>query len=94
MDGFDKTICYREFSREAGRGDDPYYPVRLVDDEGLLKQYVGLAHATPKVTFVGRLGTYRYLDMDATIGEALSAADRLLELVASGGKIPAFFVTP
>jgi UDP-galactopyranose mutase len=93
-ESFEKTICYREFSREAGPNDIPYYPVRLVDEESLLKQYLDLARATEKVTFVGRLGTYRYLDMDVTIGEALKAADGMLEIIPAGGKIPAFFATP
>ena len=69
-------------------------PLRLVDEESLLKQYVEPAKATPNVTFVGQLGTYRYLDMDVTIGEALTAADRMLAIVAADGQIPAFFVSP
>jgi UDP-galactopyranose mutase len=44
------------------------------------------------VTFVGRLGTYRYLDMDVTIAEALAAADRILEAVKAGAAIPSLFV--
>jgi len=73
----EQTVCFREFSREHGPDDIPYYPVRLVDDKGLLDQYEARAAATDDVTFVGRLGTYRYLDMDVTIAEALAAADRL-----------------
>ena len=42
----------------------------------MLKKYVDRAMATPGVTFVGRLGSYRYLDMDVTIGEALTAVGR------------------
>jgi UDP-galactopyranose mutase len=44
------------------------------------------------VTFVGRLGTYRYLDMDVTIGEALTAADGILAAVEQGTTIPSLFV--
>ena len=46
------------------------------------------------VTFVGRLGSYRYLDMDVTIGEALSAADAMVERIAKAADIPVFFVPP
>lgn len=75
------TVVYREFSREAGPGDILYYPVRLADDKAILGQYETLAKAQEHVTFVGRLGTYRYLDMDATIAEALAAVDRFLGFV-------------
>ena len=60
----------------------------------MLKKYVDRAIATRGVTFVGRLGSYRYLDMDVTIGEALAAADAMLERIAQGADIPAFFVPP
>lgn len=72
-----QTVCFREFSREHQPGDIPYYPVRLVDDKELLERYEQRAAATSAVTFIGRLGTYRYLDMDVTIAEALVAADAL-----------------
>lgn len=73
-----QSICYEEYSRECGETDIPYYPIRLVDDKALLEQYVALAENTPNITFVGRLGTYRYLDMDVTIKEALETAQGLL----------------
>jgi len=47
-----------------------------------------------KVTFVGRLGTYRYLDMDVTIREALDTADAYLAAQAQDRALGAFFVTP
>ena len=50
--------------------------------------------ATRGVTFVGRLGSYRYLDMDVTIGEALAAADAMLDRIAEGAGIPVFFASP
>jgi UDP-galactopyranose mutase len=65
------TVCYREFSRTCEAGDIPYYPVHLVDGDDMLSAYVKRAQAEPKVTFVGRLGTYRYMDMDVTIRAAL-----------------------
>jgi len=88
------SICFREFSREHAPGDIPYYPVRLVDDKELLNQYLELAQAQTSASFVGRLGTYRYLDMDVTIGEALTAADRILECIDANETVPAFFVDP
>ena len=88
------TILYREFSRSCGPNDIPYYPIRQTDEEAMLKKYVDRAMATRGVTFVGRLGSYRYLDMDVTIGEALAAADGMLKCIAGGADIPAFFTPP
>ncbi|MEE2859843.1 MAG: UDP-galactopyranose mutase [Pseudomonadota bacterium] len=88
------TVCYREFSREAEPGDTPYYPIRLVEEKALLEQYVELARATPGVTFVGRLGTYRYLDMDVTIREALDTAQTFLTYESNGKAMAAFAVAP
>jgi len=86
------TVCFRETSRLAGEDDTPYYPIRLADDKSVLRQYLDAARAERGVTFVGRLGTYRYLDMDVTIAEALAAADGILDAVAHDGPIPSLFV--
>ncbi|SDV04928.1 UDP-galactopyranose mutase [Microlunatus sagamiharensis] len=88
----DKTVCFRETSRLAGEGDTPYYPIRLAEDKSLLRDYVDAARAEQGVTFVGRLGTYRYLDMDVTIGEALAAADGILAALDAGRPVPSLFV--
>lgn len=93
-DTFDMTLCYREYSRAAVASDIPYYPIRLANEQKLLCSYIELARASEKVSFVGRLGTYRYLDMDVTIEEALAASDRALELIARGEAPPSFFVEP
>ena len=93
-DQFEGTILYREFSRFCGPDDIPYYPIRQTDEEAMLKTYVDQAMAARGVTFVGRLGSYRYLDMDVTIGEALAAADAMLERIAKGADIPVFFAPP
>ncbi len=90
----DGTVCYREFSRACGPDDIPYYPIRLVEEKALLADYVALAEQTPGVTFVGRLGTYRYLDMDVTIREALDTAQMFLNHVAKGAPMPAFAISP
>ncbi len=68
----DKTVIMREFSRFAGRDDEPYYPVNTpTDREGLLS-YRELTKGERDVHFGGRLGTYQYLDMHMAIGSALS----------------------
>lgn len=70
----DSSVLYRETPRACGVDDTPYYPIRLLNDKALLSEYEALAAAQTDVTFLGRLGTYRYLDMDVTIREALDAA--------------------
>jgi UDP-galactopyranose mutase len=88
------SVCYREYSRAAEPCDIPYYPIRMVEEKELLAQYVALAQATPGVTFVGRLGTYRYLDMDVTIREALDTAEQFATVRNEGAPMPAFAQSP
>jgi len=88
------SVLYREFSRECGPADIPYYPIRLVDEKAMLTRYVELAEAEANVTFVGRLGTYRYLDMDVTIREALDTGRKFLAHQAAGTTMPAFAMAP
>lgn len=90
----ENTVCFREFSRAAATDDIPYYPIRLAADKALLTRYLDAARTEAGVTFLGRLGTYRYLDMDVTIGEALTAADGLKTAFATDVRVPAFFVDP
>jgi len=90
----EKTLCFKEFSRECGPGDIPYYPIRLVEEKALLSRYVDLARREQGVTFVGRLGTYRYLDMDVTIAEALETIDQFLAVGQAGEGMPAFVQNP
>lgn len=73
----DRTVCYREYSRSCEPADIPYYPVHLVDRDPVLERYQECARKEARVTFVGRLGTYRYMDMDVTIRHALDTARRL-----------------
>lgn len=86
------TVISREYSRDCEPGDTPYYPIRLATEKALLARYVERARAERGISFVGRLGTYRYLDMHVTIAEALGWADRC----ASGGfaALPAFSPDP
>ena len=90
----EKTICYAEYSRQCEERDIPYYPIRLARDKVQLKQYIDIARDEPNVTFVGRLGTYRYLDMDVTINEALITADKFLECAREKARMPAFVIDP
>lgn len=88
------SVCYREYSRAARPGDIPYYPIRQVAEKALLTDYAARAKKERGVSFIGRLGTYRYLDMDVTIREALDSARATLAALERGGRIPAFFHPP
>ncbi len=88
------SLCFREYSRDCCPGDTPFYPIRLVEGMTMLARYVTLARCENQVTFVGRLGTYRYLDMDVTIHEALETADRFLESRRTGQAMPVFMQEP
>lgn len=90
----DMTVCFREYSRRHGPGDIPYYPVRLVQEKTIFSQYIELARRETNLTFVGRLGTYRYLDMDLSIREAMDAARIYLDHQASDGRMPVFTIDP
>jgi UDP-galactopyranose mutase len=76
----EKTVCFREYSKKCGPEDTPYYPMRLSDDKAMLEKYVELAKSEKNLTFIGRLGTYRYLDMHVVIGESLDLAKACLTL--------------
>jgi UDP-galactopyranose mutase len=67
-----KTVLYREYSRFAKRGDEPYYPVNTSKDKELFAAYNSLAEQESNVIFGGRLGSYQYWDMHQAIGAALS----------------------
>ena len=88
------SVCYREFSRACEPGDIPYYPIRLVEEKAQLADYVARAESETGVTFVGRLGTYRYLDMDVTIREALDTARLYLARRAENAAMPTFLNPP
>jgi UDP-galactopyranose mutase len=86
------TVCFREYSKECEPGDTPYYPLRLTGDKELLERYACLAGKEAGVTFIGRLGTYRYLDMHVVIGESLDLSRRILREPLS--EWPQFSVNP
>jgi UDP-galactopyranose mutase len=83
----DRTVIVREYSRAAGRDDEPYYPVNTEQDRAVLARYRDRAAAEPDVYFGGRLGTYKYLDMHMAIASAFTLVDNELaaRFAASGG---------
>jgi UDP-galactopyranose mutase len=90
----EKTLIFKEYSRYCEEKDTPYYPIRLAKEKSQLQRYVELGREEKKVSFVGRLGTYRYLDMHVTIAEALDVAERFLKCAKAGELMPAFVVNP
>ena len=73
-----KTIISREYSSEWKLGDEPYYPVNDDKNGKLYEQYKKLADGETKVIFGGRLGEYKYYDMDAVIAAALKKCEDIL----------------
>lgn len=88
------TVVFKEYSRLCEGTDTPYYPIRLVEEKSLLARYVERARQERGVTFVGRLGTYRYIDMHVTIAEALDTAQRFQERLSAGAAMESFVVEP
>lgn len=86
----DQTLYFKEYSKETEGDDVPYYPKRLTADKEILLQYRADAEGLEKVSFLGRLATYRYMDMHHVIGEALDYAQRFIQSVQSGGRPPVF----
>ncbi|WP_082378239.1 UDP-galactopyranose mutase [Caballeronia cordobensis] len=75
-----RTSISREYPSANG---DPFYPIPRPENQALYKRYEALASQTPGVTFVGRLGTYRYYNMDQVIGQALAVYARIEAETAS-----------
>ncbi|MBQ3590107.1 MAG: UDP-galactopyranose mutase [Clostridia bacterium] len=73
-----KTVISREYSSEWTQGDEPYYPINNDKNNALYEQYKALADATPNVIFGGRLGQYKYYDMDKVIASALETVNKEL----------------
>ena len=67
----EKTVISREYSAEWKLGDEPYYPVNDEKNGNLYERYRELSLKEEKVIFGGRLGEYKYYDMDAVIEKAL-----------------------
>ncbi len=73
-----KTVISREYSSEWKLGDEPYYPVNDEKNGNLYAEYKKLADAESNVIFGGRLGEYKYYDMDAVIASALEMCEKEL----------------
>ena len=73
-----KTIISREYSSEWKKGDEPYYPVNNLQNCNLYLKYKAMAEKEPNVIFGGRLGEYKYYDMDATVASALEKCEKVL----------------
>jgi len=79
-----RTAVFTEYSKETEAGDIPYYPKRLEPDLELLATYQARVAQEEGVTFLGRLATYRYLNMDAVVAEGLACAEELVRRLQGG----------
>jgi UDP-galactopyranose mutase len=86
----DRTVGLIEFSKETEADDIPYYPKRLVADKERLDRYVEMALAEKGVSFLGRLATYRYMDMHQVIAESLEFCDSWLAARRNHLPLPVF----
>lgn len=80
----DKTVIFKEYSRFATHGDEPYYPVNTAEDRAKLLTYRERMAEEKNVFFGGRLGSYQYLDMHMAIASALSMVDNELAPIFGG----------
>lgn len=78
---FEKTVYFKEFSKETEINDIPYYPKRLKDDIEKLNLYQKKLTKLDNYTFIGRLATYRYMDMHHVIDEALITCKTFLNKI-------------
>merc|ERR1712196_435738 len=79
------TVTYTEYSRLCLKNDIEYYPIRLSKDQKVINNYIELTKQCKNVKLLGRLGTYRYLDMDVTILEAMKVAEKFIKFYREGG---------
>lgn len=84
----DGTTIVREYPEEHASGKEPYYPVPTARARELHDRYARKAAELPHVSFIGRLATYRYLNMDQTVDMALEEADRLAARYFPGRRAP------
>lgn len=79
----DATSIVREFPADFEETGEPYYPVPMEESKELYRAYAELAEQEKGVTFLGRLGAYRYYNMDQVVAMALMQADKICEKYAS-----------
>lgn len=80
---YEATVVVSEASRAAGPNDEPYYPVNTARNMDLYQKYVRLAASRVNIFWGGRLGSYRYLDMDKTIASALELFENMKNTLAA-----------
>lgn len=85
-----QTVYFKEYSSETGVKDEPFYPKRLEDDKRILTSYREEAHHLKNISFLGRLATYRYMDMHNVIDEAIDFASLFLKSSREGAPLPVF----
>ena len=88
----EKTIYFKEYSIETGKNEIPYYPKCLDADKLLLARYRLLAEQLNNTSFLGRLATYRYMDMHHVIGESLAFAEKFILHEKQGTRPPVFLL--
>lgn len=71
-----KSIVFYEYSKETKINDEPFYPKRLEEDKVILKKYQNYSKKFKNITFIGRLGTYQYLDMEDVIFQSIKLAKK------------------
>jgi UDP-galactopyranose mutase len=76
------TTLVREFPDDWDLSKEPYYPVPAPDATAAYRKYAALAEAETNTTFIGRLATYRYYNMDQVTGMAIAAAENLIKRFA------------
>jgi UDP-galactopyranose mutase len=86
----EQTICFKEFSKETAPGDIPFYPKRLSADKTLLEKYRTEAESQANISFLGRLATYRYMDMHHVIGESLDFSEKFARAFNDNSPRPVF----
>ena len=78
----DASTIVREFPDDWDTSKEPYYPIPASDATAAYKKYAALAEAETNTTFIGRLATYRYYNMDQVTGMALAASEKLIKRFA------------
>jgi len=86
----EKSLYLKEFSKETKVGDVPFYPKCLEADNDILKRYKTMANLEGNVCFLGRLATYRYMDMHHVIDEALKISRNFINTGMPGNTFSAF----
>lgn len=83
----DATTIVREFPHDWEPGEEPFYPIPADDTKALYQRYAALGEQEENVSFIGRLGAYRYYNMDQVTGMALAEAEKLVAKYERRGKL-------